>query len=313
MCSIITNNYKINNNQKIYIDLIKKKLKSNIDNPKLKIENITIENNNNTIKKLYIIQDGYLIAGTKQRVAKLFIKKLIKENKEIDTLLYAGASNGFGIVATAYAAYKLGLKSEVFLSNEDFKNKDLINTRQINTLLALNSKITLCKSFSEAREAEYKTSNDPIKKFQLPNYYIVPMGLNDDNRIMVELLSKQIKKASICTIMEKNNNLRIWLVAGSGGIAMSILKAFPNAKLFLYLTGSGRYRKIVNEWGRKEKNVTILDNDKVLNESNINKKNRSKYYSSVKNYDDMIWPYVKKYGKDGDFIWNVSSDDYLYL
>ena len=113
--------------------------------------------------------------------------------------------------------------------------------------------------------------------------------------------------------MEKNNNLRIWLVAGSGGIAMSILKAFPNAKLFLYLTGSGRYRKIVNEWGRKEKNVTILDNDKVLNESNINKKNRSKYYSSVKNYDDMIWPYVKKYGKDGDFIWNVSSDDYLYL
>ena len=33
-----------------------------------------------------------------------------------------------------------------------------------------------------------------------------------------------------------------------------------------------------------------------------------KYYESVDNYDSLIWPYVKKYGKDGDFIWNVASD-----
>jgi hypothetical protein len=103
MCSIITNNYKISNNQIEYINLIKKKLKNNTDNPKLKIENIIIKknnndtieknnngtiekNNNDIIKKIYIIQDGYLIAGTKQRVAKLFIKNVIKENKKIDKM-----------------------------------------------------------------------------------------------------------------------------------------------------------------------------------------------------------------------------------
>jgi hypothetical protein len=318
MCKLIDiNDNFITIEQKNIIEKIKKKLKNNIDNPKLKIEPIFLkkkeENKENEIK-LNIVQDGYLISGSKQRAAKIFIKNIIKNNNNINTLVYAGSSNGYGAVATAYSAYKLGLKSSVFLSGDI--NSD-INTRQINTLLALNSKITFCNTFKEARYMEYKESNIPNKKWiTKPNYFIVPMGLNDEKSIMINILSKQIQKASKNTILDnfKSNKFRFWLVAGSGGIVMSLFKAFPNSIFFIYLTGSGIHKKNVIKWANQHKDrVNIIKPEKYLNNSNIYKNNINKYYSSVKNYDDKIWPYIKKYAQNGDFIWNISSDKYLFL
>ncbi len=302
-------------NRKEIIQKIKNKLENNIDNPKLKIETININNQNtNTNRNINIVQDGYLIAGTKQRVAQIFIKSILKNNKnnKIDTLLYAGSINGFGPVATAYCAFKLGLKCHVFLGGGINNWKTNTNTRQINTLIALNSKITICPTYRNARKMEFKLSNNPSKKWNtLPNYFIVPMGLNDDNNIMVNLLAKQIKKASIGTIMKNNNKkYRIWCVAGSGGIVHALSLAFPKSEFHIYLTGGGGYRKKVIDWSKKHNNITILND---LPELKYNYNDRKKYYSSVREYDDLIWPYVKKYAQDGDIIWNVSSDDYLFL
>ena len=202
MCENITNKYldveKIN--------LIKRKLnKKSSDNPKLLIQSIKIPNN----KIINIIQDGVLMAGTKTRVAKLFFKKICTKNPDITTLLYAGSGNGFGSVATAYAAYRLGLKCEVFLSTT--MNKDeIIKSRQINTLQALGAKIHICSTWKEARKLEYNISTIKINKNTwetLPGYYIVPIGLN--NEIMTDLLANQIKKASKNIITDKS---RIWLV-----------------------------------------------------------------------------------------------------
>ena len=140
------------------------------------------------------------------------------------------------------------------------------------------------------------------------------MGLNDNEGKMIELLSKQIKKASKDTLLDNmnrnNKKIRIWCVAGSGGIVGAIHKAFPEAQLFIYLVyNSGIYTKKVIEWAKKE-NITILNYSKEYkNVGNYNVHNRKKYYSSVENYDDLIWPYIKKYAHDGDFIWNVASDD----
>lgn len=280
------------------IENIKKKLKNNIDNPKLQIETINLPN-----KKINIVQEGYLIAGTKQRVAKLFVKEILKKNNKIDTLLYCGSSNGFGAVATSYAAYKLNLNCYVFLSG-DINN---IDTRQINTMKALGANITISPTYREARNLEWKMA-DPNKKFIiLDNFYVVPMGLNDDKGIMINLLSKQIKKASNKTILEDNKNPTFWLVAGSGGIVQSLYKAFPNGFFNIFLTGSGIYKKNVIEWSKSKHNVKILKEEFSPN----NLKNRKNYYSTVQDYDDYIWPYVKKYAKDGDFIWNIASDDYL--
>ena len=269
-------------------------------NPKLKIIPINVDN-----KIFNVIQDGVLMTGTKQRVVSYFLEKVLKPS--IDTLVYAGSYNGFGAIATAYGAYKLGLKSKVFLTSPE--NKDyLTNSRQINTLLALNADIYVCSSYRNARNMEYDFSNIITEKTNewktKKNYYVVPMGLNDDDGIMVNILSRQLVGASQDTILKNSSNTNIWLVAGSGGIAQSLHLAFPNSNIYIYLTGSGKYKEKVIDWAKKNTKITIVNDMDVTDVKN----DCDKYYNTVKNYDDQIFTYVKKYGKSGDFIWNVASD-----
>ena len=299
MCTIIKN---IKSDIKIEDDIN--------DNPPLNIISINLT----PPKKINIIQDNILIAGTKQRVSTLFIQKIIGDNNSIKTLVYAGSYNGFGAIATAYSAYKLNLKCIVFLSsiatgsNKEESYDKIVKSKQIRTLIALNAKIYLCKSYREARELEYKISQYPDWTMT-PGYFIVPMGLNDSDGIMINLLSIQIKKAIKNNNNFKSKNIRIWLVAGSGGILMSLVKALPNATFFVLLTGGGKYIDMVKQYiaqnkNNKKNNISIingLDISGVIN-------NSDKYYESVKGYDNQIFPYVKKYAKDGDYIWNVGSD-----
>ena len=252
MCENITGKYL--DNEKII--LIQKKLKKNPDNPKLKIDKITFPDKRN----INIIQDGNLLVGTKQRVAVLFIKKIIKNNPSITTLIYTGSSDGFGALAVAYASYKLGLKCNIYLSGN--MSDAILKSRQITTLQSLAANIKLCPTWDLAKKLMNKESYDqstPIWK-PFPGYYIAPMGLNDNEGVMTNLLSKQIIKASKNLL---SSNIRIWVVAGSGGISNAIVKAFPNAKLFIYLRGSGRTKQII-EWASHNPNVTIL-NSKHIN------------------------------------------------
>ena len=273
-------------------------------NPPLNIINIDVNG-----KKLNIIQDDILMAGTKTRVAELFVKEMLKINPNIKTIVYAGTFNGYGHVATAYACYKLNLECKVFLSKiptgSDIPSsiETIMNSRQVNTTLKLNGKIYLCENYRDARNLEYDYSTnitDNNKKWKnKKDYLIVPMGLNDENGIMIKLLSKQIKDAS-----NNINPKNIWLVAGSGGIAMSISNAFPNSNIYIYLTGGGKYKDKVIEWSKNNSKIKIVNNMDITNVEN----DYYKYYKSVKNYDDKIFPFVKKYGKDGDYVWNVASD-----
>jgi len=296
---------------------IKKKIKNQEINPKLTVIELELDN-----KKILLVQEGLLLSGTKQRVATKFIEKIQSKNKEIKTLVYAGAYNGFGAVATAYAAHKLGLKSKVFLS--EMKNgmkerslyEDIINSRQIITLQLLESDIYLCENYRTAKELEYDYSTIPTKNREnwltKPNYYIVPMGLNDEEGIMIELLHKQIieaiKKTAKLKIDINTYNGTIWCVSGSGGIVQALHKVFKKAKFCIYLTGGGKYYNKVLQWVNKN-NITILNNNKDYYIKDIIFSNDyKKYYKSVDNYDSLIWPWVKKYSKNDDILWNVSSD-----
>ena len=82
----------------------------------------------------------------------------------------------------------------------------------------------------------------------------------------------------------------------------------------MFLTGFGTFYYNVLKWikNTKTKNITILNDNKnyklisVENDDDYN--DYYKYYESVKGYDSRIWPYVKQFGKNGDYIWNVNSD-----
>jgi len=274
------------------------------DNPKLIIENIKL---NNGKKNIRIIQDGYLMCGTKQRIVVDFMKTILKKNKIIQKFVYSGTYHGFGAVAAAYGAHKLGLKCDVFLSLEGKAKKDVIHSRQLTTLKKLGAKIYLCSTYREARNLKYKIVDEVNNK---GTSYILPMGLNDEEGVMINILAKKIKMAAKNTALGEIKEPRIWMVAGSGGISMAIAKAFPKAKIFILLTGAGRHKKRVIQWAKSNDNITII-RDELEDKNSV--MNREKYYSSVSGYDDLIWPYVKKYSENNDFIWNVASDDYLLL
>ena len=276
-------------------------LKSKIDNLKTENPEFVIEKINWKDKCFNLIQDGHLIAGTKQRVSVIFVKKLLKKNKKLTTLVYSGTSHGFGPVATAFAAYKLGLNSLIFLSDVSVDKTKKNDTRQINTLHALKAEIYLCDNYFQAKKLKYKMT-DIEKNITSYEFYLIPMGLNDKDGIMIKLLSKQIKKASKGTILETNKKKRFWLVAGTGGILMALNEAFPDSDFFIFLTGSGRHKQQILDVYKDYKNIHLLKPEKL---------DLSDSFSTVKNYDEYIWHYVKKYAKNGDFIWNVSSDDYI--
>ena len=288
---------KLKNENNEIINKIKRKLNENI-NPPVKIENIKINN-----KNLNLIQECNLVAGTKERVAELFLKTKI--NNFTKYVVYCGAYNGYGAVATAFASYKLGLKCKVFLSMigtgfiEKTEIEKIKQTKQINTLMALNAEIYLCNNHRDAQNLKYdyssifKMNGYETKK----DYVILPMGLNDDKGEMINLLSKQFLKS---LHIKQNGNM--WLVAGSGGILMALHKTLPNFKFYVYLTGGGKYKKNVINYSKKYKNIIIV-NDFIINNSIKNT-----FYKSVENYDDKIIPYVAEYSKNDDFIWNVACD-----
>lgn len=289
------------------INLIKQQIdNSNNDNPKLIIESFILPDH----RIFNVCQDGYLIAGTKQRVVVKFIKKIIKNSKQIKYLLYAGMYNGFGAIATAFAAYRLGLKSIVFLSKiPNVSIETINNSKQICTLHALNATIYLCDDFRSTRKAEYKLASIPDKNnknkwIDKPEYYVVPMGLKDDNNYMIKHLSKNIKRAAKHTIFNKIKEKRIWLVAGSSGILQSLYSVYPDASYFVYFTGGGSYKDKSLAWAKEHK-INILNDFKLVKKFDLQREN---YYSSIKNYDDLIWNYLLEYGLSGDFIWNVASE-----
>ena len=296
------------------LNMFKKILKKSSINPKFIINEINVNH-----KNINIVQENYLIAGTKGRVVQLLLKNILKKNPGIKTLTYCGSFNGFGALATAYCAYKEGLKCTVFLSKMATNSKQreidkngLYNSRQIITLVGLNAKIHLCPDFRTARKLQYSITTREVKNKPhtwelIDGYYNIDMGLLDKEGVMPELLAKQLKKASRNTILDGDKKKTFWLVAGTSGIAQSLVKAFPNSNINILLVGGGKYLEESMKWLKSQKNVVILSNE--LNKEEL-RTNRAKYYKSTSGYDDRIWPYVKQYAKDGDFVWNVGADEF---
>ena len=281
-----------------------------VDNPPLKIVSFSFPDG----RTIHVVQDGVLLTGTKQRVAARAVKKFLGKDSPVKVLQYTGSWNGFGAIATAYAAYRLHLKAAVYLtaiptgSTVRTPVKTIEASRQIRTLKALGAAIKLFPEHRLARNAQYAESDLPTKtkgEWQTkPEYFNVPMGLNDDEGVMIKMLGAAIKKAAVGTVVKSHKTTRIWVVCGTGGIMRSINVAFPKALLFVLFTGGGMYKANATEWAKTKKNITILEPIPGKNYS----EERKQYYESVAGYDDQIWPHIKAHAIDGDIIWNVASD-----
>lgn len=284
----------ISNHVNEYKKQINKMIDNNVFNPPIITETVNING-----KNIIVVQDGHLISGTKQRVVLPFLKEILKD-KNVTTLLYKGSINGYGPVATALACKALNLQAKIFLmttpigSNVALTKLEILNMKQIHLLLALNAQITLCDKYRKCKQQLYHEldNND--------GHMLIPMGLNDTDGIMHNILTQQLTIAIKDSIIDNNTKKRIWLVAGSGGILMALYNLFKNATFFVFLTGGGTYYDNLVQFIEKHPKIHLLNETLV--------KSGKKYYKTVINYDDQIIPYVEKYGKEGDIIWNVATD-----
>lgn len=250
-------------------------------NPPIVVENIKY--NNNTYK---LIQDTYLLSGSKQRGYTYF--KKLKESG-IDIIISVASSHGYGQFALSYCCHLLNLKCYLFIqkhpirtdiTNDAMKyNKHIIEVKNKN-----NKYVSMKDLFDKATLLEQKL----IK--QNKNVKLLKLGL--DNEEYIQDFSFNIKNAFKYDIQPK----RIWVAAGSATLARTLSKAFPNAIILLVQVGKTIWPDLLEGMNHKLyiSKTSFLQNAKILPP-----------YTSLSNYDAKIWEFVIKFGENGDFIWNV--------
>lgn len=267
------------------------------DNPRLVTEAVTVPKAHGGVV-VHVVQDGHLLAGTKQRVAVDAVRNLLQPDTK--TVLYAGVYNGFGAVATAFAARRLGLRCVVFVAklHPGQASNEVERSRQVSTMKELGARVHLFPTYAEARRAEFEMADAD------PTCLVLPLGLRDDAGFTVKLLSERMREAAI-GVPAVEAARRIWVVSGSGGVAAALHAAFPAVRIMILPTGGAKHRERVRLWAAKEAGVQVVREERSLSASG----DVAKYYDSVVDYDAKLWPYIKKYGMAGDVVWNVASDE----
>ena len=117
---------------------------------------------------------------------------------------------------------------------------------------------------------------------------------------LIKILSEKIREASDELFISEDTT--IYVTTGSGGVAMSLYKVFPQATFGIFMTGGERYKNNVINWAKDKNNVILIP---IIPEFPQVKPP----YPTVTNYDDYIYSYIHQYGLDGDYIWNIAAEN----
>ena len=129
----------------------------------------------------------------------------------------------------------------------------------------------------------------------------MPFGLRFPG--FVKLLSKQIIKAIPPNIFDVNrDDIRIWLVAGSGAILNSLYKVFPKATFVVVQVGRTIFDDVIEQdrttlytYSKEMNKIYPKKYNVNFNENVENEVIDDMPYDSVKNYDAKLWPIFEKY------------------
>jgi hypothetical protein len=225
-----------------------------------------------------IVRDDVLIGGTKQRI----MGAIILANPDCDEFVYAGPFQGYAQVALAYVAKLLNKKATLFLS----ESGPLTKVAQHHNP---NVKIIVLK-YANLKKLKSKSEIYSSKD----NICLLPFGLY--TKEYFRLLANQIK-----SVLPNNfeHPKTMWLVAGSATILNALYLLFPKTYFNIVQVG----KKIWPDQMDESRTTLYISDEKFWE---IAKKQPP--YPTVKTYDAKLWKYVLKYGKSGDYVWNVAKD-----
>jgi hypothetical protein len=231
-------------------------------------------------KSFNIIRDDHLIGGTKQRGLVPLLEKIKK-----DVFIYAGPVYGYAQVALAYSAFLTHKRAVVIVE----KRKQLYPltkyAKSFNAYIHevpqpayLQKLILYSKNFYE---------QDIDKRF------LIKFG--GDNHIFINFLTENIKIAW----GDKKHPDVIWTVAGSSVLLNVLYNIFPDTYFNVVQVG----KTIWEDQLDLKRTKLYISKERF---QNIAKEQPP--YPTVSTYDAKLWIFVRKYGNDGDYIWNVGKD-----
>jgi hypothetical protein len=240
-----------------------------------------------------LVDDSVLPGGTKQRAIVPFLELFLRPDTKNVAIVTTG--QGYAQIAAAVGCKEAGYGCHVFLSESLNERGDTFEEpltaeakkygAQIHFVKLEGKKLATIKDVKQA-------ANDFVSKE--PNTELIPFGLL--HPLFIKVLSQAI---SLHFPDKETYPKHLWLVVGSGAIFQSLNKGFPNCKYHAVRVG-------------KQIDWILTSNAKEYDATKYERFwEPAEYlppYDSVARYDAKLWRFVRKYGRTGDFIWNVGRD-----
>jgi hypothetical protein len=258
-------------------------------NPDFSIIKVTTEKG----KDFFVVDDGKLEGGTKQRGVVPFLKLFLKSTTK-DAVIVT-TPQGYAQIAVSIGCKEVGLKAHVFLNRTLIKGKAVIEPL---TQVAIRhgAEIHFVDSPS-GRIATLAETKQAANNFvaSRKDCELIPFGLNDP--LFEQILSEAISLKFPQSVHSPKN---IWCVVGSGAIIHSLYKAFPQCKFHAVRVGK-EIDWVINKENTSYHDATLFE--KFWEEAKI-----LPPYQSVTRYDAKLWRFAIMTEQNGDFIWNVGKD-----
>lgn len=258
-------------------------------NPKLKIlQSECIKFNKEKIN-INVIRDDLLEAGTKQRA----IIPYFKQHKSSE-FIYVCPFTGGAQVTLGYGAKLTNKKITLFIKKIRPRHPLTKKAMKYNTVNLIEVENGTLKNMGKMAEEYY---NEMVEKNGKDYIELIKLGF--DNKKYSKIFTDQLKK-SIPKSLKDNPPKRLWVPTGSTTLLNCLYKVFP--KTFFYVIQTGK-----TVWPDQiEKRRTKVF---ITREPFYKKAKFQPPYPTTKSYDAKAWFFVKKFGKEGDYIWNITSDD----
>lgn len=220
--------------------------------------------------------------GTKQRVLTDYMLAIKEEGYTHVT--YTGPAFAVGGYAIANAAEEVGLNWRIFMFGKE--NKHFTHGLNRRNFIFMNASMRQMK-------LEMWRYVDNLRK-QGINVYNVPLGA--DNETYIDMLRTSIEQDD--ELMKTLDNLGdIWIAVGSGVVLSVLVSLFPN-KHFHAVSVT----KLRPSWVENDTRITLYRSPLKATQG------VKTPFPSISTYDAKVWPFMVKYAKEGDVMFNIASD-----
>jgi len=259
------------------------------DNPPLTVQEYRVRG-----KTLQVVRDDLLPAGTKQRAVVPFTRALLAalpSDRKVATLLYTAPYNGFGPVAAAFAARRLGLQCLLILSRKAFGSAAATSVAAVHEsgtvrrAREMGAKIQIADTWDALVAAGKAAAADPA-------VFWYPLGYHADD--FGATLADHLREASAGFAPR-----HIWMAAGTGALALAVAAVFPAATITV-VPASLDPKNIA-------KLTATLAAERRIEVALVHAPAALAPYPTVAGYDERAWDAAVAAGADGDCVWNVAG------